>query len=155
MKLVFTVLFSYFAFAASSSIQEIAEQRRKLDTANALREKWLMHHPRISYESAADTFTLDFFMSSTEMNASLGMLEEEFYDYNCKNDGSGFDEYIIPAGGLTNPDTGGRPEMTNNVVDGKPQLKFKVQTAILANDTKLYTFYNNTNNSTNSSNSTI
>ena len=139
MKLLLALFFVALA-PICSAVQETAEERkqRELD-AMALHARWFMHHPNISYDSNANEFTLDFPMSSNEMDASLGMLEEEFYDFNCKDDGSGFDEYVIPAG-ITGPD-GVSPAKMVNGPDGKPQLIFKVDTQILANDAKIYTQY--------------
>ncbi len=140
MKLLFSLVFASVASICSSAVVETAEEKkqRELDSM-ALHARWFMHHPEITYDSAANEFTLDFPMSSTEIDASLGMMEEEFYDINCKDDGSGFEEYIITSG-ITGPD-GISPAKLLNGPDGKPQLKFKINTQILANDSKIYAEY--------------
>lgn len=68
-------------------------------------------------------------------------MAEEFFDFNCQDDGSEtYDEYIIPAG-ITGPDGSSPPEMTMNGPGGTPQLIFKLDTQILANDVKIYELF--------------
>ena len=137
MKLFSTaVLMSCVAVAASDATQGIeerreltAEERRELDAA-ALHARWFMEEPQIGYNS------------STEMDASLGMLEEEFFDINCSDDGSGFVEYVIPDG-IFAPDGVSNATFSNGP-DGRPQLQFKISPQILANDDKIYTYVDET-----------
>ena len=118
-----------------------AEERRELDAA-ALHARWFMEEPQIGYNTATNTFTLEFNTSSTEMDASLGMLEEEFFDINCSDDGSGFVEYVIPDG-IFAPDGVSNATFSNGP-DGRPQLQFKISPQILANDDKIYTYVDET-----------
>ena len=149
MKLFSTaVLMSCVAVAASDATQGIeerreltAEERRELDAA-ALHARWFMEEPQIGYNTATNTFTLEFNTSSTEMDASLGMLEEEFFDINCSDDGSGFVEYVIPDG-IFAPDGVSNATFSNGP-DGRPQLQFKISPQILANDDKIYTYVDET-----------
>lgn len=114
-----------------------AVQGRNLDAAEDLRVRWHMDEPNITYFSDNNTFVLDFPTASVLNNASLGGMEEEFYDINCRDDGSGFVEYVIPEG-ITAPDGLSPPAMQNGP-DGKPQLQFVINTTVLANDPNIFT----------------
>lgn len=86
--------------------------------------------------STANKFVLDFPTASTDND--LEGLQEEFYDVNCKDDGSGFPERVLPAGQVFDPQTGGRPQMTLDGANGKPQLEFEIDVQSLANNQYIY-----------------
>jgi hypothetical protein len=131
MKLLFTALLA-------SAFSVVQGRQRELDAA-ALEARWNMDEPTITYDAASNEFTLDFPTASASNVVTTGMAEE-FYDVNCKDDGSvGFVEYIIPAG-ISAP-AGGAPTMTmdgGTVIDPRPQLKFVIDTQVLANDPNIY-----------------
>ena len=106
------------------------------DAAQVLLDRWNMDEPVINYFSDENKFVLDFPTASTENDMDGGM-QEEFYDVNCKDDGSGFDERVLPSGQVTAP-TGGRPVMTKDPVTFKPKLEFVVDTQALANNQYVY-----------------
>jgi choice-of-anchor A domain-containing protein len=109
---------------------------RQLDAA-ALEARWNMDEPTITYDPVNNLFTLDFLTASDANVEGTGMAEE-FYDVNCKDDGSGtYTEYIIPSG-ITGPDGSSPPVMTMDAVGDLPQLKFTIDTQVLANDANIY-----------------
>ena len=134
MQLFLAILLASIALTASTAIEG-----RELDAASDLYDRWFMEEPEIAYDPINNLFTLSFNTTSSANNATLGGLEEEFYDYNCRDDGSGFVEYVIPSG-ITGPDGVSPPTMINGP-DGFPQLIFKINTTILANDPNIYTYY--------------
>lgn len=101
-----------------------------------LEARWKMDEPVISYDPTFNLFTADFPTASKDNVLGTGM-NHIFFDYDCADDGTeGFDEYKIPAG-ITAPDGVSAPVMTLNG-DGRPQLKFRINTLILANNDKIY-----------------
>ena len=101
-----------------------------------LEARWKMDEPVISYNSDSNLFTADFPTASKDNVLGTGM-NHIFFDYDCADDGTeGFDEYKIPAG-ITAPDGVSAPVMTLNG-DGRPQLKFRINPQILANNDKIY-----------------
>ncbi len=107
-------------------------------TPDTLKARWNMDEPEISYSSDDNKFTLNFPTASTDNDPLDGGLQEEFYDVNCKDDGSGFPERVLPTGQVKHPTTGGRPEMTMNGPNGVPQLEFVVDTQAMANNQYVY-----------------
>lgn len=132
MKFFFTAL-----LASAASVQG---RGRELNAADILEARWNMDEPGITYDAATNTFTLDF-PTASDSNTAAGM-QEEFYDVNCKDDGSvGFVEYIIPSG-ITDGDGTSAPAMDMDGTFGgldRPQLDFMIDTQILANDANIYT----------------
>jgi len=132
MKLLFTALLASAAFSV------VQGKQRELSAA-ALEARWFMEEPTITYDAASNEFTLDF-PSASNLNVAGTGMAEEFYDVNCKDDGSNsYTEYIIPAG-ISAP-AGGAPTMTmdgGTVIDPRPQLKFVIDTQVLANDANIY-----------------
>lgn len=132
-------------FAATLLASFATVSARQLDAAEELRQKWNMDEPIISYTSDTNTFYLDF----NTTNSTGGWMQnhtnvqEEFYDQNCKDDGSGFVEYVIPAG-LYDPGTTTRPWMKVNSTSETAYLDFQVNTTELANDPKIYAVVNAT-----------
>ncbi len=114
-----------------------ATRGRKLETdgGNDLKIRWHMDEPNITYFPGNNSFVFDFSTSSTENSATEGGMQVVFYDYNCKDDGSGFDEFVIPLG-ITGPD-GSAPEMLSGP-DGRPQLTFEISPAILSMFPQIY-----------------
>lgn len=106
-------------------------------TPAQLETRWDMDEPIISYDSALNKFTLDFPTASP--NNNLTGLQEEFYDVNCMDDGSGFPENVVDHL-FFNPDPAkpGRPQMTLNGNGGRPQLEFIVDTQQMANTPYIY-----------------
>lgn len=128
-----------FTCAAATLMASFATvSARQLDAAEQLRQKWNMDEPLISYTSSTNTFHLDFnTTNSTGWMVEHTHVQEEFYDDNCKDDGSGFVEYVIPAG-LYHPNTTTRPYMEVNGTSNTAYLEFQVNTTELANDDKIY-----------------
>ena len=77
-------------------------------TPENLLARWDMNEPNITFNASANMFTLTFANISRENKEHLNM-QEEFYDVNCKDDGSGFDEKVkreyfrSPDGNTTYP----------------------------------------------------
>jgi hypothetical protein len=114
---------------------------RKLNAADLLEARWKMEEPGITYNAADNLFTLDF-NTASEANTNAGMTEQ-FYDINCQDDGTNsYVEYEITSG-IMNAAGTGLPEMVmtpgEGVIGATPELKFKIDTQILANDPKIYT----------------
>lgn len=107
-------------------------------TPAQLETRWDMDEPNITYSSSENKFTLDFLTASPNNTLYTG-LQEEFYDVNCKDDGSGFPEIVVDDL-FFNPDPAkpGRPQMTLNGPGGVPQLEFIVDTQGLANNPYIY-----------------
>lgn len=128
-----------FTCAAATLMASFATvSARQLDAAERLRQKWNMDEPLISYTSDTNTFHLDFnTTNSTGWMYEHTNVQEEFYSDDCKDDGSGFVEYVIPAG-LYHPNTRTRPFMQINATSATAYLDFQVNTTELANDDKIY-----------------
>lgn len=75
------------------------------DATQVLLDRWNMDEPEIDYFTDDNKLVLDFPTAST-VNAMDGGMQEEFYDVNCKDDGSGFDERVLPPGQVTAPSGG-------------------------------------------------
>ena len=105
-------------------------------TSSVIEARWKMDEPVISYDPTLNLFTADFPTASTQNVVDTGM-DHIFFGYDCQNDGTGnYEEYRVPAG-ITSPD-GGALAMTMDGPGGKPQLKFRIDTLILANDDNIY-----------------
>lgn len=128
-----------FTCAAATLMASFATvSARQLDAAEMLRQKWNMDEPIIGYVSSTNTFHLDFnTTNSTGWMIEHTNVQEEFYDENCKDDGSGFVEYVIPEG-LTHPNTTDKPYMQVNSTSNTAYMTFQVNTTILANDVNVY-----------------
>jgi len=128
-----------FFVSALLALSASAVQGRELQAA-ALEARWNMDEPLITYDAVTNLFTLDFPTASAS-NTAAGMAEE-FYDVNCKDDGSGaYTEYIIPAG-ITDGDgsSAAAMDMDGGIpADPRPQLDFMIDTQVLANDANIYT----------------
>ena len=105
-----------------------------LNSRDILFARWGMAEPNVTYNSTGNTFTFDYpNASSTQID-----MQEEFYDINCKDDGSGYPEYVI-RNYFTDPsDPTKKPKMTINPITNRPELMFKIDTQAMANDTKIY-----------------
>lgn len=127
----------WFSTAVLVSLATVCDGR-KLDVAEELRQKWNMDEPNITYTSENNTFHLDF----NTTNATGWMyehihLQEEFYDANCKDDGSGYVEYVVPKG-IYEPNTRNRPYLQINNTTDTVYLEFEINTTELANDPNIY-----------------
>lgn len=107
-----------------------------LEIHEVLHKRWNMDEPNITYFTGNNTFVLDFPTASP--NNTLEGMQYEFYDFNCKYDGSNFTEYIIPNG-IFGPDGVSAPQMTLDGAGGLPQLQFKIDPELLSRDEKIYT----------------
>ena len=110
-----------------------------LDPHEILHARWNMDEPNITYFTENNTFVLDFPTGSP--NNTLNGMQHEFYDINCKFDGSNFTEYIIPSG-IYGPDGVSAPQMTLDGQGGLPQLQFQIDPAVLSQDDKIYMVIN-------------
>lgn len=115
-------------------------------TASLLELRWRMDEPKIAYDSDTDIFTLDFYTSSPDNQPGTGM-GHVFYDDRCMYAGESgrlpTEEYEVPlwaaGGGISNPSDTGDPLLTDTGDGGRPQLKFKLDHAVLASNTMLFT----------------
>ncbi len=115
----------------------------KQTEAESLATRWSMSDPNISYDSASNTFTVDYIDAfETQLD-----MQEEFYDVNCKDDGSGFPEYVVRQYFTDPSDSNKRPKMTINTDLGRPELKFKIDTAAMAKDRNIYEIAGEVNDS--------
>ena len=120
MKLLFSLLASSLGLAAAQ--------------VPALESRWAMSNPAISYDGETDIFTIDYLgAGSTQID-----MQEEFYDVNCKDDGSGYPEHVVRTMFEDPSSPGSRPKMTIGATTERPELKFKIDTQQLANDIKIY-----------------
>jgi hypothetical protein len=126
---------SILASAASTVMGQATAPQNSNPTD--LLSRWDMTTPNITYISDENKFILDFLTASTQ-NELTGM-QEEFYDVNCKDDGSGFPEEVL-TDIFFNPDpaTPGRPMMGFNPVTLKPQLQFVIDTQKAAANPLIY-----------------
>ncbi len=118
MKLLFSLLASSLGLAAA-----------QLDV------RWNMNNPEVGYDSATNTFTIDYLgASATQLD-----MQEEFYDVNCKDDGSGFEEKVVREY-FSDPDNPNqKPKMRIGTgTSNRPELKFKIDTQAMANDPYVY-----------------
>lgn len=106
-------------------------------TPQQLLTRWDMDEPNITYVSDENKFILDFPNASTA-NTLTG-LQEEFYDVNCKDDGSGFPEVVV-SDLFSEPDSADlRPIFTKPASMGnKPQLAFVIDTQSAAANPYVY-----------------
>ncbi len=130
MKFILLSILALVAFA-------VAAEGRQLDIAEDLKIRWHMDEPNVTYFSENNTFFLEFRTSHIDNKQDEGGLKVEFYDFNCQDDGSGFDEFIVPEG-ITGPDGVSRATMSNNPEDGTPQLMFTISPQILASYSEIY-----------------
>lgn len=108
-------------------------QARELQTAAQMLEaRWNMDEPNITYNSSNNLFILEFNTTSALNDVVAGM-NEEFYNTNCKDDGSGFTEFILPDGTVFDPVTNGRPRW--NSYD---EIRFQVDTQLMATLNETY-----------------
>lgn len=107
-------------------------------TSDTLKNRWNMDEPVITYSSDDNKFTLNFPTASVDNDPTDGGLQEEFYDVNCKDDGSGYPERPLENGEVKHPTNGGRPEMTMSGPGGKPQLEFVVDPQAMAANQYVY-----------------
>lgn len=99
--------------------------------------RWDMTTPNITYNSSENKFTLDF--ETASIQNPLKGLQEGFYDVNCKDDGSGFDEHeTYELFSNPNPNTPGKPMMGKHPTTMRPQLQFVIDTQAAADDPKVY-----------------
>ena len=110
---------------------------------DALVARWQMDTPVHTYDPVTNLFTLNFPTASTDNVVGTGM-EATFYAFNCQDDGTaGFDEYEIPSGILATDGTSAT--LTMNGPNDTPQLEFRIDTQILANDQRIYTEFDGDN----------
>ena len=104
-------------------------------SAGQLASRWDMADtPAIAYDSESNTFTIDYLgASSTQID-----MQEEFYDVNCKDDGSGFPEKVKRQYFSDPSDSSKRPKMTIGSTTNRPELKFTIDTQAMANDADIY-----------------
>jgi len=118
-------LFSAAIFAASAALGR-AESRQLVSAAQLLETRWDMSEPNITYNGTNNLFILEFNTTSTLNNITVGM-NEEFYNTNCKDDGSGFTEFVLPTGVIYDPVTKGRPRWSSY-----NEIQFEVDTQLMA-----------------------
>lgn len=118
-------LFSAAIFAASAALGR-AESRELQSAAQLLETRWDMSEPNITYNGTNNLFILEFNTTSNQNNINDGM-NEEFYNTNCKDDGSGFTEFVLPTGVIYDPVTKGRPRWSSY-----NEIQFEVDTQFMA-----------------------
>jgi len=100
--------------------------------------RWNMDEPLITYNEPENMFTLDF-PTASDLNENDTGMDENFYDYNCKDDATNtYTEFTFGYPYVTAPDGLGPPQMKMTLPNPNggnplPQLKFKVNAQLMSN----------------------